>query len=97
MGTPPGSESNSYPNFTKDLFAAEASPYYAGFVQDTWRPSKSLAITAGLRWDIFGGRTERHNRLEYFNPNASSTVNGVSYTGAEVYVNGSHPSPFATG
>jgi hypothetical protein len=95
MGTPPGSESGSYPNFTKDLFAAEANPYYAGFVQDTWRPNKSLTVTAGLRWDIFGGRTERHNRLEYFNPNATATVSGVSYTGAEVYVNGGSRSPFA--
>lgn len=96
MGTPPGTESNSYPNFSKDLFAAEASPYWASFLQDTWRPTQSLTITAGLRWDIFGGKTERHNRLEYFNPTAQNTVDGVSYTGAEVYVNGSNRSPFAT-
>ncbi len=96
MGTPPGSESDNYPNFSKDLFAAESSPYYAGFVQDTFRPAKSFTITAGLRWDIFGGRTERHNRLEYFNPTASATVNGVSYQGAEVYVNKNGRSPFST-
>jgi hypothetical protein len=96
MGTQPGSESNSYPNFSKDLFAAESSPYYAGFVQDTFRPAKSFTITAGLRWDIFGGRTERHNRLEYFNPTASATVSGVSYKGAEVYVNKNSRSPFST-
>ncbi|KAA6456420.1 hypothetical protein DYQ86_25090 [Acidobacteria bacterium AB60] len=96
MGTTPGSESGSYPNFTKDLFAAEANPYYAGFVQDTFRPTKSLTVTAGLRWDIFGGRTERHNRLEYFDPKAAGTVNGVSYTGAEVYVTKNNRSPFAT-
>jgi hypothetical protein len=29
MGTVPGTESDNYPNFTKDLFAAEANPYYA--------------------------------------------------------------------
>ncbi|MGC2621398.1 MAG: carboxypeptidase regulatory-like domain-containing protein [Acidobacteriaceae bacterium] len=96
MGTTPGNESDDYPNFSKDLFAAEASPYYAAFVEDTWRPTKTLTVTAGLRWDIFGGRTERHNRLEYFDPTASDTVNGVGYTGAEVYVNGSHRSPFET-
>jgi hypothetical protein len=33
MGTAPGSEST---NFTKDLFVAEASPYYAAFIQDTY-------------------------------------------------------------
>jgi hypothetical protein len=93
MGTPPGTESV---NFTKDLFVAESSPYYAAFVQDTYRPLQNLTITAGLRWDVFGGRNERHNRLEYFNPNVSATADSVSYTGAEVYVNGSNRSPFAT-
>ena len=93
MGTPPGTESY---NWTKDIFAAEANPYYAGFIEDTYHPVKNLTITAGLRWDVFGGRTERHDRLEYFDPSASATVNGVSYTGAEVYVNGDNRSPFKT-
>ena len=96
MGSTPGNEQNINPNFTKDVFVAESNPYYAAFVDDTFHASKSLTITAGLRWDIFGGRNERSNRLEYFNPNATNTVNGVSYTGAEVYVNGSNRSPFTT-
>ena len=84
MGMAPGAEpSTGYPNFTKDLFAAESNPYYAAFVEDTYHPSKTVTITAGLRWDIFGGRNERFNRMEYFNPNVTNTVNGVSYTGAE--------------
>jgi hypothetical protein len=95
-GTPPGSESDNYPNFTKDLFAAEASPYYAAFVEDTFRPTTKLTITAGLRWDIFGGKTERHNRFEYFNPTATNTFNGVNYTGAEAYVTSGNRSPFTT-
>jgi hypothetical protein len=96
MGTTPGTESNGNPSFTKDVFVAESNPYYAAFVEDTFHASKSLTITAGLRWDIFGGRNERFNRLEYFDPKATNTVNGVSYTGAEVYVNGSNRSPFTT-
>lgn len=96
MGTVPGSESDNYPNFTKDLFAAESSPYYAAFAEDTYHPNQSITITAGLRWDIFGGRTERHNRLEYFDPAATNTVSGVSYTGAEIYANGSHRTPYTT-
>jgi hypothetical protein len=95
QGTVPGSESDSYPNFTKDLFAAEASPYYAAFVEDTYHPTKALTITAGLRWDIFGGKTERHNRLEYFNTTATNTVAGVPYTGAEVYAGSGDRSPFS--
>ena len=96
MGTEPGGESTYYPNFSKDVFAAEANPYYAAFVDDTWRPNKVVTITAGVRWDIFEGKTERHNRLEYFNPSAQNTVDGVAYTGAEVYVTGADRSPFTT-
>ena len=96
MGTAPGTESGGYPSFTQDLFAAESNPYNAAFVEDTFRPNTTLTITAGLRWDIFGGKTERHNRLEYFNPNVNSTVEGVPYTGAEIYTDGSHRSPFNT-
>lgn len=98
MGSQPGTESNqgNYPSFTKDIFAAESNPYYAAFFEDTYHASKSLTITAGLRWDIFGGRNERFNRMEYFNPNVSNTFNGVSYTGAEVYVNGGNRSPYST-
>jgi hypothetical protein len=98
MGSQPGSESNqgNYASFTKDVFAAESNPYYAAFFEDTYRPSKSLTITAGLRWDIFGGRNERQNRQEYFNPDIGNTLNGVSYNGAEIYVNGSNRSPFTT-
>lgn len=94
QGTAPGAETTNYPNFTKDLFAAETSPYYATFVEDTYHLTKSLMVTAGLRWDIFGGKTERHNRIEYFNPTATNTASGVSYTGAEIYVNGGRRSPF---
>jgi hypothetical protein len=93
MGTPPGSESY---NFTKDLFVAESNPYYGAFVQDIYRVRSNLTVTAGLRWDVFGGRDERHNRLEYFNPTAAGSASGVSYNGAEVYVNGGNRSSFST-
>jgi hypothetical protein len=96
MGTTPGNESDGYPSFTKDIFAAEASPYYAAFFEDTYHPMKSLTVTAGLRWDIFGGRTERHNRLEYFDPSAAGSFNGVSYTGAEIYADANNRSPFTS-
>ena len=93
MGETPGSESF---NFTKDLFVAESNPYYAAFIEDTYHPTTSFTITAGLRWDIFGGRNERYNRLEYFDPSVSATANGISYNGAEIYVNSHNRSSFAT-
>lgn len=96
MGEQPGSEGNDAPNFTKDLFVAEASPYYATFLQDTYHPNHALTITAGLRWDIFGGKTERHNRLEYFNPGVAASASGVSFTGAEAYARSGARSPFTS-
>ena len=95
-GTPNTVGNNAYPYFTKDVFAAESNPYYAAFVEDSYRPIQNLTITAGLRWDIFGGRNERFNRQEYFDPTATNTVNGVSYTGAEIFANGNNRSPFTT-
>ena len=99
MGSYPGNESV---NFTQDLFSANASPYYAAFAQDTYHLRHNLTITAGLRWDIFGGKTERHNRLEYFDPTAVGTspavgnFTGGSFTGGEVFATSGHRSPFTT-
>ncbi|MGB8009895.1 MAG: TonB-dependent receptor [Terriglobales bacterium] len=85
-------------DFTQDLFSAVASPYYAAFFEDTYHLRPNLTITAGLRWDVFGGKTERHNRLEYFDPTAVGTYPGTSqtFTGGEVFVGSGHRSPFAT-
>jgi hypothetical protein len=89
-------------DFTQDLFAAEANPYYAAFLQDTFHVRPNLTITAGLRWDIFGGKTERHNRLEYFDPTAMGTsppvgnFGGGSFTGGEVFASSGNRSPFTT-
>lgn len=93
MGSAPGNESG---NFTKDVYAAEANPYYASFVQDKFQVNPKLTIDAGLRWEIFGGRTERHNRLEYFNPNVNYSVGGVALTGGEHFVTPSARNPFTT-
>jgi hypothetical protein len=97
-----GSPTAESTNFTQDLFAAEANPYYATFVEDTYHIRPNLTITAGLRWDIFGGKTERHNRLEYLDPTAVGTSGlvgtfpGGSFTGGEVFANSSNRSPFTT-
>jgi Carboxypeptidase regulatory-like domain len=91
-------QSNFQPSFTQDLFVAEANPYYAAFFEDTFHASKTFTVTAGLRWDIFGGRTERHNRLEYFDPTAVGTDPNTNqpFTGGEVFASSGHRSPFTT-
>ncbi|MFI5102666.1 MAG: TonB-dependent receptor domain-containing protein [Terriglobales bacterium] len=93
-----GNSSIESTNFTQDLFAAEANPYYAAFVEDTYHLRPNLTISAGLRWDIFGGKTERHNRLEYFDPTAVGTdpSTGLPFTGGEVFATSGHRSPFTT-
>jgi hypothetical protein len=93
IGEAPGSESG---NFTQDLFAAEANSYYASFFQDNYHVTHSLTLDFGVRWEIFGSRTERHNRLEYFDPGLQYSAGGVSLTGGEVFANGAHRSPFTT-
>jgi len=99
MGSYPGNEST---NFTQDLFSAVANPYYAAFFQDTYHLRPNLTITAGLRWDIFGGKTERHNRLEYFDPTAMGSSPpvgnflGGAFTGGEVFATSGNRSPFTT-
>ncbi len=93
MGSYPGGESD---NFTKDVIAAEANPYYAAFVQDNFHVTPKLTFNLGLRWDISGGRTERHNRQEYFDPNLAFTAGGLNLTGGERFVSPGARSPFST-
>ncbi len=76
----------NFSNFTKDIFGAQANPYYAAYAQDNYHLSSKLTVNLGLRWDIFGGRTERYNRLEYFDPNVQYTFNGVPLVGGEQFV-----------
>ncbi|GGH15411.1 carboxypeptidase-like regulatory domain-containing protein [Silvibacterium dinghuense] len=93
MGSTPSNETE---NFTKDVFAAEANPYYAAFFQDVFHATPHLTITAGLRWEIFGGRTERFNRQESFDPAVQYSLDGIGLTGGEQFVTSGHRSAFDT-
>jgi hypothetical protein len=70
-----------------DAYSIPASPatqnfQYAGFVQDNWHANSRLTINLGLRYDIDLPRTERHDRMSYFDPNAASPVTGVAASAA---------------
>lgn len=61
---------------------ATQSFYYAGYIQDDWKANSKLTLNLGLRWDVEIPRTERHDRMEVFDPNAASPLTSV-YSGAK--------------
>jgi hypothetical protein len=63
------------------------------YVQDQWRVTPRLTVTAGLRYENQRPATERYNRLDYFDPtavNPISTAVGSTLHGAFEYANGSN-------
>lgn len=67
---------------------ALAQKNFAWYVQDTWRVSRRLTVTAGIRHEIQGARTERYNRLNYFATKAASPLaaaTGLNLTGGLVF------------
>ena len=53
---------------------ASSSSYWASYIQDDWRITKNLTINLGLRHEFDVPRTERFNRLSYFDQAAPSPI-----------------------
>ncbi|HVO60318.1 MAG TPA: TonB-dependent receptor, partial [Terriglobales bacterium] len=63
------------------------------YLQDQWRATDRLTITAGLRYENQRPATERYDRLTYFNPNAVNPISsafGSTVRGAFEYANSDH-------
>ena len=50
--------------------------YVGGYVQDDWRVTSRLTLNLGLRYDLETPRTERYDRMNYFDPSAPSPLAG---------------------
>jgi len=87
--TPAGSLGLSYAAFmlgipssmTADTNASYAlmNPYYAWYGQDTWRATRNLTLTIGLRIEYEQAPTERYNRaITTFNPTAQLPITSAA-------------------
>ena len=56
--------------------------FYGGvYVEDNWRLNEKLTLNIGLRYDGETPYTDRHNQLNYFNPNIASPAANGSFPG----------------
>lgn len=56
---------------------ASQSFYHAWYLQDDWRVTDRLTVNAGLRYDFDMPRTERYDRMSWFDPDVQSPLADV--------------------
>jgi hypothetical protein len=57
-----------------------------GFAGDTWKATRKLSVTYGLRWDVYTPSADKWNRLSFIDPNmpnpgASNRLGALAYAG----------------
>jgi hypothetical protein len=56
---------------------AAQSPYHGLYFQDDWRLTSKLTLNLGIRYEVDLPRTERYNRMNWFDENAGSPLASV--------------------
>ncbi|MFN7919718.1 MAG: carboxypeptidase regulatory-like domain-containing protein [Bryobacteraceae bacterium] len=69
LGT--GTSGNFYQNWKN---VASQSFYNAFYIQDDWRVTRKLTLNLGVRYDFDTPRTERYDRLSWFDPSLASPL-----------------------
>jgi hypothetical protein len=69
-----GSSGNFYQNWKN---VASQSFYHAFYIQDDWRVTNKLTLNLGVRYDFDTPRTERYNRMSWFDPAIASPLSNV--------------------
>src|SRR5579864_4047022 len=78
-----GCASNGCGSYEEIQFRPATTNYqYGFFAQDNWKVTPKLTLNLGLRYDFTLPRTDRFNHQDWFDPNATSPLNGgsLSYT-----------------
>jgi outer membrane receptor protein involved in Fe transport len=76
-----GCASNGCGSYEEIQFRPATTNYqYGFFAQDNWKVTPKLTLNLGLRYDVTLPRTDRFNHQDYFDPNATSPLNGGSVT-----------------
>lgn len=65
-------------SITQTATYAERQPYNAFYLQDDWRVTPAFTLNLGLRNEIEGGPTERHNKLSVLDPSATNPLSALT-------------------
>ena len=92
-----GVQPNSWGMYEVPNSVASQNFEFGGFVQDNWKKNDKLTLNLGLRYEVVLPRTERHNQLNWLDPNVESpiTLNGKHLLGGERFANSSDRHSYA--